>query len=410
MGCSPVKGTPDAAIDAAAMFTVGGTVTGFAGSGMVLRLNGGSDLAIAGDGAFSFPDALTNGTSYAVTVGAQPSCPQRLCALAGADGTLAGTNASVTVTCAVPRYRLASHNWGAPQGIRITDDVLALANNATSAPRIVTGASTGLSNSQIDSITFDRTKDLLYAPATTTTGAGTTAGILVFANASTTTGDVAPARRIVVAGETNFEGVELDEGADRLYASGVSGSLYVFNNASTLTGTVAPTATIALASPGAISLDRKTDRLYVAARAASLFVFDGARQLTSASTPTRTMTWTTPTDAAFSLAIDSCRNRLYLSFRNVTAGVNVFAFDNASTLTGAVDPQTASQARLTVPANQVMSTGIDSAGNLYFWRDSATSVNIINAPQSLSGMVTMTPDKVINAVVDRGYGLDIMAY
>jgi hypothetical protein len=345
-----------------------------------------------------------------VTIAAAPTCPQRLCTLASATGTIAGGNASVTVTCTVPRYRLASNNWGSPAGIRITDDVLALATSTTATPRIITGAATGISNSQIDSIALDGSRDLIYAPAQTTVGTTTTLSVLVFASASTATGNVAPARQIVVTGETNFHGVELDEAADRLYVSGASGNLYVFNTASTLNGTVTPTATIPLASPGAISLDRKTDRLYVAARTASLYVFDGARSLTSASTPNRTMTWTTTTDAAFSLAIDSCRNRLYLSFRNVTNSVNIFAFDSASTLTGATDLVAASQARLTVPVNQVMSTALDSSGNLYFWKDSATAVNIVNAPQGMTGAVTVTPDKVINAVVDRGYGLDVTAY
>lgn len=69
----------------------------------------------------------------------------------------------------------------------------------------------------------------------------------------------------------------------------------------------------------------------------------------------------------------------------------------------------ASQAWLTVPVNQVMSTALDSSGNLYFWKDSATAVNIVNAPQGMTGAVTVTPDKVINAVVDRGYGIDVIA-
>ena len=69
-----VAGT-DANVDAAApTFAVGGTVTGFAGSGLVLRLNGSTDLEITGDGAFSFPSPLADGESYEVTVAADPTC------------------------------------------------------------------------------------------------------------------------------------------------------------------------------------------------------------------------------------------------------------------------------------------------------------------------------------------------
>lgn len=416
-GCGDVSGTTDAAIDtaeadaaidAAPMFTVGGSVTGFAGSGLALRLNGGADLAITADGTFTFPSGLLAGATYTVTVATEPSCPQRLCTLGNAMGTIGSANVtSVTVTCAVPRFRLASHNWGAPQSIRITDDLLALAHNATAAPRIVTGASTGVGSTEIDSIAFDRTRNLIYAAARTTTP---DPSVLVFTNASTVTGDVAPTRTFVITGGIEFNGVEIDEAQDRLYLSGVSGRLYVLNSASTLTGTVTPTASITLTSPGAISLDRRNDRLYISATAGSLYVFDSARQLTTASTPSRTVTWTSPTDFARSVAIDGCRNRLYLSIRNVNSTVNVFVFDNASTLTGALDLHVAAQARLTVPDNQIMSTAVDSIGNLYFWRDSATAVHIVNAPHSLSGLVTVTPDKTINAVVASGYGLDVMAY
>src|SRR5687767_13089575 len=126
IGCGEVSVTPDApdvehdaAIDAAPpTFTVGGTVTGFAGTGLVLRLNG-ADLAITGNGAFSFPGSLADGANYLVAIGSQPSCPQRICMLSNAAGTIAGANVSVTVTCSLPRIRLVSSNWGSPQGVRI---------------------------------------------------------------------------------------------------------------------------------------------------------------------------------------------------------------------------------------------------------------------------------------------------
>jgi hypothetical protein len=416
VGCGSVTETADAAIDGAAIdaavdasstFTIGGTVTGFAGSGLVLRLNGGSDLAITADGAFSFPGALVDGASFTVTVASSPSCPQRVCALGNATGTVAGGNVTVTVICAAPKYRLVSHNWGTPLSLRITDDVLALANNATATPHIVTGATTGVGSTQVDSVAFDGTKNLLYAPARTTTP---DPAVLVFTNAATVTGDVAPARQFVVTGASAFEGIELDEAADRIYLSGASGSLFVYNSASTLSGTVTPTAAITLTSPGPISLDRKNDRLYIAANATSLYIFDNARQLTSASTPTHTVTWTNPVDFARSVAIDGCRNRLYLSIRNVNVAGNVFVFNNASALNGALDLATASQAQLIVPDNQVMSSVLDSSGNFYFWRDSAVAVRVVNAPHTLTGAVTVTADKTINGVVGSGYGLDVMAF
>ncbi|MCA9756423.1 MAG: T9SS type A sorting domain-containing protein [Candidatus Eisenbacteria bacterium] len=53
-------------------FTVGGTVTGFAGT-LVLQNNGGDDLVITGNGPFTFPTSLSDGASYDVTVLSQPN-------------------------------------------------------------------------------------------------------------------------------------------------------------------------------------------------------------------------------------------------------------------------------------------------------------------------------------------------
>lgn len=407
-GCGKVSATPDAAVDAATMFTVGGAVAGLAGTGLVLRLNGGSDLTITSDGPFTFPSGLASGTSYTVTLAAQPSCPERMCTLGNATGTIGnGNTTSVAVSCVIPKFRLASHNWGSPQSIRITDDVLALANSATASPRIVTGASTGVGSTETDSIAFDRTRDLLYASARSTTP---DPAILVFTSASTISGDVAPARQIVIAGGVEFEGLELDESADRLYVTGSAGTLYVIDAASTKSGTVTPIAAISVTSPGAISRDRKTDRLYVAGASRVLYVFDGARQLTSASVANRMVTWSNPTDFARSLAVDSCRDRLYLSIRGTGSGAQMFVFDNASALTGALDLTTASQAQIVSPDNQIMSTVLDSIGDLYFWKDSATAVRIVTAPQNLSGAITVAPDKTISGVVASGYGMDVVGY
>jgi 6-phosphogluconolactonase len=405
-------GNADAAVDAGAdasvpTFSVAATVTGFGGSGLVLQLNGGGDLTVDDDGAFTFPGALAGGASYEVTVAAQPSCPARICSVTDGTGTIGEDDVSVTVTCVVPLLRLVSHNWGAPQTVRLTDDVLALGDGDTAVPRIVTGASTGVGSTQIDSVASDGPRDLIYAVARVATPEPS---ILVFDDASTVTGDVAPARQIAITGGSDFSGIELDEVADRLYLSGDSGNLYIVDDASTLDGTATP-ITIPLTSPGAISLDRRTDRLYVASVGSqTLFVFDGARTLTAASTPTHTVTWTVPAEISESIAVDGCGDRLYISVRNLSAGANVFAFDDASTIDGALDLTTDSQAQVAVPDNQVMSIGLDPFGHLYMWKDSATTVRIFDTPETFTGAVTPTTDRSISAVVSSGYGLDVMAY
>ena len=56
-------------------FTVGGSVSGLSGTGLVLQDNGGDNLAVPSDGNFNFATAVATGSAYAVTVKTQPSAP-----------------------------------------------------------------------------------------------------------------------------------------------------------------------------------------------------------------------------------------------------------------------------------------------------------------------------------------------
>ncbi len=81
-------------------YRVGGSVSGLQGTGLVLQLNGGNDLAITRNGAFAFPLSLADGSAWAVTVSAQPT--GQTCAVAGGDGVITGADVNdVTVSCGV---------------------------------------------------------------------------------------------------------------------------------------------------------------------------------------------------------------------------------------------------------------------------------------------------------------------
>lgn len=90
--------------------TVGGTVSGLAGSGLVLQDNGGDNLAVSASGAFTFATPLVGGAAYAVTVLTQPSSPAQYCSVTNGTGTMASVNVSnVTVTCRTDgRYAFVS--------------------------------------------------------------------------------------------------------------------------------------------------------------------------------------------------------------------------------------------------------------------------------------------------------------
>ncbi len=80
-------------------FTIGGTVIGLAGTGLVLQDNGADDLAIAASGAFTFKTSIASNGLYAVTVKTQPSSPTQNCSVSSGNGTATANVTNVQVTC-----------------------------------------------------------------------------------------------------------------------------------------------------------------------------------------------------------------------------------------------------------------------------------------------------------------------
>ena len=87
--------------------SVGGTVTGLKGTGLVLQNNGGDDLTITADGSFTFKTLLLNNTAYSVTIKTQPANPAQNCTVSNASGTTTTTNVTnVQVVCPIPTYNI----------------------------------------------------------------------------------------------------------------------------------------------------------------------------------------------------------------------------------------------------------------------------------------------------------------
>jgi hypothetical protein len=80
-------------------YSIGGTVTGLSGTGLVLQDNGGDNLAITTNGSFTFKTLVANKGAYSVTILTQPSNPQQTCTVADGSGTATADVTSVTVTC-----------------------------------------------------------------------------------------------------------------------------------------------------------------------------------------------------------------------------------------------------------------------------------------------------------------------
>ena len=98
--------------------SIGGTVSGLTGTGLVLANNGGDNLSITANGAFTFPTMIATGAAYAVNVVTPPTAPAQVCAIANGSG-MAGTSniASVTVTCGAAVEAPAVYSIGATDAV-----------------------------------------------------------------------------------------------------------------------------------------------------------------------------------------------------------------------------------------------------------------------------------------------------
>src|SRR5690606_10252201 len=85
------------------LYSVGGTVTGLEGSGLVLTGVGYADLTIADDGPFVFAQNLSSGSLYDVAVKQQPTNPSQSCSVVNGSGQVEDADVTnVLVTCGPP--------------------------------------------------------------------------------------------------------------------------------------------------------------------------------------------------------------------------------------------------------------------------------------------------------------------
>ncbi|MEO7206183.1 MAG: hypothetical protein ABI356_07540 [Steroidobacteraceae bacterium] len=91
-------------------FTVGGMVAGLSGTGLILKNNGGDDVAISAPGSFTFATVLQNGAPYLVTVATQPSAPVQDCVVTNGSGTVRGANVmNVSVSCSIVPFTVLTN-------------------------------------------------------------------------------------------------------------------------------------------------------------------------------------------------------------------------------------------------------------------------------------------------------------
>lgn len=108
-----------------ASFVVGGSVSGLNNQGLVLQDNGGSDLPVAaGATSFSFPNSISYGTEYKVSIKSQPE--HMTCQVLNPTGSAGHTTViNIVVSCSQNSYSLG----GTITGLKL--DGLVLVNGAS---------------------------------------------------------------------------------------------------------------------------------------------------------------------------------------------------------------------------------------------------------------------------------------
>jgi sugar lactone lactonase YvrE len=111
--------------------TVGVTVNGLAGSGLVLQDNGRDDLGVATNASYTFGTLLAVGQAYNITVKTQPVNPTQVCTVSGGTGTVTSNGiGAVDVTCVTQSFAVGGTVQGLlGSGLALQDnsgDVLAL--------------------------------------------------------------------------------------------------------------------------------------------------------------------------------------------------------------------------------------------------------------------------------------------
>src|ERR1700693_2493577 len=105
---APPSSSSSSSSGAAVTYTVGGTISGLTGTGLVLKdtTNKHQVTVAARATTFAITPGVNTGTAYAVSVLTQPTSPSQTCTVtSGATGTVASANVtSVAVTCITNAY------------------------------------------------------------------------------------------------------------------------------------------------------------------------------------------------------------------------------------------------------------------------------------------------------------------
>ena len=127
------------AVNCVLSYTIGGTVTGLVGTGLILQNSSDSEqLKISpanGNQAFTFTQLVPTGTAYTVSIFAEPTAPTQACTVSPGtgSGTATATVTSVAIVCPAVTYSVGGTVVGLagipPTNGALTDGSFLLQNN-----------------------------------------------------------------------------------------------------------------------------------------------------------------------------------------------------------------------------------------------------------------------------------------
>jgi formylglycine-generating enzyme required for sulfatase activity len=113
-------------------YSVGGTVSGLSGTGLILQNNETDNLDIIEDGDFIFLTEIANGENYNVTVFSQPTGPNQTCSVSNGSGTISGTNISnINIVCMMQDKDITSFIFEAASNTALSSDIIGVIGENT---------------------------------------------------------------------------------------------------------------------------------------------------------------------------------------------------------------------------------------------------------------------------------------
>jgi hypothetical protein len=228
-------------------YTIGGTVSGLAGTGLTLQNNSSNNLAVTANGSFIFTTPVANGAAYGVTVFNQPINPSQTCSVTNGSGSVGAANiANVAVRCGTePEGVYGGTLTGSTSSafemlVLDTGEFWSLYGTQTSTNFVVAGFVQGTGNASNGSFASSNAKDFGFRPAV-----ADTVNASYNKTAKTISGTVSS-----TVGTVSFSGGPI---AGSLYNYDASASLSTVSGSWSTTSTTGETIALSVNSSGALA-------------------------------------------------------------------------------------------------------------------------------------------------------------